>query len=344
MRQLTRKTKFIITGAFALLSLGSLIFILSSANKSRPTGPSGGVLPTPQIPNYLSQKLEVGFTVKETAFNFPASLPLLTKQNSAPLSRPQALAIARSLGMIADPIENQDVLNGTVMVWNNPNNFLIITPQINRIKYGPSHNPNTVIPNILNKQLSDNDLQTLATDFLKNKIGVAESSLKFAGFQYFIPQPGQELFKVTTKNQARIIQLNYSQVATDYPVLTLDPNSTLIYVQFLLDGTILNSEINLTGQFTPGVTQYNLLTFKDLSSKINASILVSLNDGSVNLPDVSKGGVSNLSVNDISLGYLFDTAQSATLQPIFILKGTAQVVGYSTPVSAVLYLPALTSP
>lgn len=339
-----KKPKIIIFISLVLLAIISVAYILVTTKNHSTTQTSVNTLPTPNIPNYFQTGLSSTLEIQQSNFNFPATLPVLEKQNTTTLNTSAAGAIASRLGFTTSPIEGSDAVNGTVLIWNNKNNFLTITPKINKIKFGPSENPATIIPGIINKQLSDQALQAIATDFLNNKIQVPANSLSFSNFVYLIPKAGQELFQVTDKATAKIIQLNYSLQNTNYPILTQDPNSTIAYVQVLLDGTVLNSEINYGLSYTPGLTEYNIFNYSRFTKNTNTAILVSLNDGSVNLPDIAKDQLSDIVLKTVELGYLYDSSDSTFLSPIFILRGTAKLSGYTNPLTAVFYLPAIVSP
>ncbi len=338
-----KKPKTIIFIALALLAVASIVYIFVAVRGKSSTTPTVS-LPTPKIPNYFQNGLTLTSEIKQADFNFPDKLPLLEKQTTTPLNTARAKAMALRLGFTTDPIEGQDAVSGTIFIWNNDNNFLTISPKISKIKFGPQKNPASIVLNIVNKQLSDQALQTIALDFLNNKVQVPINLFDFSNIVYLVPKTGQELFQVTDKTSAKIIQLNYSLQNSKYPVITQDPNSTLAYVQILLDGTILNSEINLGVSFSPGLTEYSLLNYQQFSKNLNNAVLVSLNDGSVNLPDISKEALKDIVLKTVELGYLYDSPDSTFLSPIFIIRGTAQLSGYTSPLSAVFYLPAVASP
>lgn len=338
-----KKPKIIIFAVLVLLTTISVAYLLVSTKKGT-TPTSITVLPSPNVPNYFSGGITPSIDIKESDFNFPTKLPLLEKQSSVSLDVAQAKAIALHLGFTTEPIEGQDAVNGNVLIWNNKDNFLTIYLKLNKIKFGPQVNPVNLIPNVINKQLSDLALQNIASDFLNNKIQVASNSLRFSNFIYLVPKSGQELFQITTKASAKIIQLNYSLNNAAYPIITQDPNASIAYVQILLDGTIINSEVYLNVNYGPGLTEYSLLNFKQFSQSINNAILVSINDGSVNLPDVSKSELSDIVISKVELGYLLDSPNSNFLSPVFVLRGTVSLTGYANPLPAVLYLPAVVSP
>lgn len=324
----------------AVLSISSVVYLVI---KTRNTSQTQTSLPlaSPKIPNYLNQTLSIDLQINKSSFNFPAKLPVLEQQKLIPLSDSQSTSIANNLGFNFEPLKTQDTTDGTVEIWNGTDNFLVIRPKVRKIQFGPNYNPEDKIPNVINKQLTDQDMQSIANDFLVNKIGIQASSLKYSNTLYFHLEKGVERFTETKKANATVFQLNFTFSTSSYPILTLDPQGSVIFVQILKDGSILNSEVNLANNLVTGPTQYKLKDFTEFQKGINEAVLVGLNDGNVNLPGLTKNDIQNLSVTDVQLGYLLDDPNSEILQPVFILKGSANVVGYSNPVSADLYLPAL---
>ncbi|MDP3994386.1 MAG: hypothetical protein Q8P91_00960 [bacterium] len=330
-------------GALLLLSAFSVVAIIYKTKQTSPVDTPLAPL-TPKIPDYIKQPLSIDMLeVDKNSFNFPLKLPLLKQEGLSPISETRIKSIADNLGFSSDPVFANDAVNGIVNIWNNKDNFLIITPKIRKIKFGPASNPQREIANALNKQLSEKDIVSSAENFLIDKIGLDKSSLVFANIVYLQMQTGLELFKETGKKDSTIFQVNFSYSGSPYPILTLEPQSTVVYVQILKDGSVLNSEINLVNNFSAGLTEHKLKSYEEVAGSLDRAILVSLNDGNINLPDLKKDDLSKISINEIQLAYLLDTPLSEYLQPVFVLKGTASISGSGIPVNADFFLPAFSN-
>ena len=197
-------------------------------------------------------------------------------------------------------------------------------------------------PSYINKQLNDTSLVSSARDFLTQTGIVPLENIQFSSIVYFKETSGQGLYPVS-KEEATLYQVNFSSVIADTPILTFNPLNAPIYVRLLPDGSVSQVHVSLLGTISKSDTEYSLKTYDEVISKINDFTLVSLDDGNVHLPDVSNEEINKISIFSIELTYLLDTPTSETLQPVYLLNGTANISGLSTEVSASMYLPAFSS-
>lgn len=334
-----KKPKNILIFIFLALSVISIAYLILSSRGKSPILPPAA-FSTPAIPDIIKNKPLIQIDVDSANLNLPAKLPLIRQTAPQALESTIIKNIALNLEFKEDPSSANDAKMGLVYFYNNPKNFLIVYPKIRKIKYGPSTSSQTKIDGTINKQLTDNSFVALATDFLVKKIGLPEDSIKLSGFVYLKTETGLELFKETDRSSAQIFQLNFSSSITPYPILTLNPQQAASYVQFLIDGSVLNAEVIFPGQFSLSENEYQLKKYDEAVNSVNQAIIVSLNDSNINLPDLKDGSIKNIVIQKINVAYLLDKPLSETLLPVFLFEGTAMVEGFETPLHISLYLPA----
>lgn len=317
----------------------SALYLISKGRKQTSKTNETTKIQAPDIPNYINGTIPLSVSFSEKDFLFPDKLPLLFQKKNT-MSEDQIRKISSNLGFDSEPITTTDAKSGTIYIWSNDKNFLFITPKLNKIKFGPSQSSHNIINNSLNKQLTDKTMESIAMDFLE-KIDIEKVNLKLSNITYLKVDPTKELFTLTTKNDATIYQLNYSYSESKYPILTLNPQDTIIYVQLLQDGTVLNSEATVNTTYINGSSEYKIMSYKELYDSINQSILVSLDNSNINLPDLQKDAIKQITISSVEIAYLLDKPSNEYLQPVFLLKGIANIADYEQGINTSLYLPAL---
>ncbi len=294
----------------------------------------------PQIPNYLGSGLPINLDLTKKDFVFPNKLPYLSQYTKTPFTQDEIQKISSALSFNFDPLTVKDVKNGDIFIWNSDRQSLLVTPKIRKIKTVPPTSPRVLIRDAIDKKLKENQYKITADEFLNQKIPFALENLKFSGFTYLKTESGLELFRKTTKEDSQFIQLNYYQSPLDYPLLNLNPQDSQIIIQFLKDGSVLNFEGTFPSSITESQNKYPLKNYEEFVNSIEKSILVSLNDGNINLLDIKKSDLRDININKVSLAYLIDQENNEIIQPVFLLEGISNVLGHANSVSALFYLPA----
>ena len=325
-----------------LIFLAVLVLVLYFVFfKKRETTQKTSSLPTPSIPVHFAYKLPLSFQVEKESFNFPKNLPLLELQRRSPLSEGLIDKIAGSLGFIEEPSTFKNVDREIVKFYNNDKYSLTVYPEERYLKLGPAFNPYDLIKNAINKQLTEEDMQIIARDFLVNNLLLEADDIKFMGINYLKADRGYEVFQTAGKDEGEIFQLNFSLSLSPYPIYSLNPQQTFLYVQLLKDGYILNCKANLENNYSPSAETVPLKDFSQVKASLDQAVLVSLFDGNINLPDLKEKDIEKIRIDSIELVYLMDNPKSKNMQPVFLLSGKAKVIGYEEEVNAFLYLPAL---
>jgi hypothetical protein len=317
----------------SLVILGVLIVVSLFLKKEEEIAPP---LPQPKIPSLLEGAYPVETFFEQQDFNFPSKISALKLEKTL-LQNQDIANIASNLGFPVDPLIMEDVFDGKMYIYRSEESALTVSLKNQEFDY----TLNTV-PAYINKQPSDAALINTAKDFLTQMGFVSSEDIRFESFIYLKETSGQGLYP-TNKENAMLYQVNFSSVVVDTTILTLNPQNTPVYVRLLPDGSVFKAHVNRLGTISKSTTQYKLKTYDEVISKINDVILISLDDGNVHLPDISNKSIKKISIYSIELAYLLDTPTSETLQPVFLLKGTADISGFPTEVSASMYLPAISS-
>ncbi len=334
----TKKTKIVIAIIFVLIL--SLVLILSFKKESKKTVDNISPFPDLSIPSFIEKKYNVSFSIKKDDINLPQELPYLEKTQLLPLTKDEASLIASSLGFINDPLDVTDAISGEILIWNSETNFLSVTLKERKIKYGPNYNPTEKISSVADKQYSEEEIINNATKFLKEKLSSFITNPSFVSFTYLKPEEGLELFQETDKTNAQIYQLNFNEGNILYPILTLNPQSTNIYVQLLKDGTILNMESTFISEPVESTEKFSTKTFEEIVSQASNAEIVSINNGNENLSDINPSDIENVIIDKIFVSYFLENQSDEYFQPIYVLKGNVEIIGYSEQLPIVLYLPA----
>ena len=293
-------------------------------------------LPQPKIPSLMEGSYPVEIFIEKEDFSFPSKTSVL-KLEKAPLLDQDINNIADNLGFVSDPLIVNDVFDGKMYIYRSEESALTVSLKNQEFDYALNR-----VPSFINKQPSDTALINTAKDFLTQMGFVSSESIEFVSFVYFEETSGQGLYP-TNKESATLYQVNFSSVISDTTILTLNPQNTPIYVRLLPDGSVIKAHANRLGSISKSADQYKLKTYDEVISDINNIVLISLDDGNIHIPDISNKSINNISIFSVQLTYLLDTPTSTTLQPVYLLKGTADISGLPAEVSASMYLPAISS-
>lgn len=326
-----KKRKIFIIATFVIL--GVLISVVLFLKKEEEIIPP---LPQPKIPSLLEGSYPVESILKKQDFNFPSKAPVL-KLEKTPLQDQDIKNIADNLGFTSDPLIVEDVFDGKMYIYRSEESALTVSLKNQEFDYTLNK-----VPSYINKQPSDAALISTAKNFLTQTGFVSSEDIQFASFVYLKQISSQGLYP-TNKEDAILYQVNFSSVISNTTILTLNPQNTPVYVRLLPDGSVFKAHVNRLGTISKSANQYKLKTYDEVISNINNVVLISLDDGNLHLPDISNKSIKKISIFSIELAYLLDTPTSVTLQPVYLLKGTADISGFPTEVSASMYLPAISS-
>lgn len=318
----------------------SVVYIKITINSKSKKTNQQSVNP-PKIENYFGNNLKINYDLDKNAFNnFPTTLSYIVQTMLEGFTQEDLNKIASSFGFSNNPLEFNDVKDGKIYIWNNDRYNLVIYSKLRNIEFTPSFNTESMIKTSPNKQLSDNDYKNMAINLLSEKLNIDKKSLKFSNFVYLKIEKGLEGFRVTTKEDSEITQVNLYSSEGPLPIFTVNPRNSQVYIQFTKDGEILSISASFNSKYGLSETEYKIKDYKEVIETFDDSVLVSLNDSNVNLPGLAPEDIKNILVNKISLVYLQENSTNKILQPVFLLEGNATVKGFDNEITASLYLPA----
>ena len=325
-----KKILKIIFTVFAITFLGLYIFV----SRKKPTTSFPPL--KPQIPSYIKGSLPIVFSLSEKDFSFPKTISILTF-NIKRISKNEAQRIASKLGFAEEVQTFEDINEGNKFFWKNQKYFLIITEKTGSVEYGL--NDSSLI-NSPNKQISDQGLINLATDFLKDNFLFDDIKIKETRILPLKVSPLNQGFIETTKSQATVHQINFSIGDAKNEILTIDPSTPIMFVRVLPDGNMHSSEVVFLDNLSESDEKYEIKGYQDVLNSVREIKLISLLNDYINISDLTLEDITSISVDKIKLVYLLDSFSSKTLQPVFLLEGDVEVKNSSAN-RALLYLPAI---
>ncbi len=294
-------------------------------------------LPVPSIPNLVPVNFPITLNVNEQGLKLPTLMPVLEVSNTLPMTQGETTKIANILGFTENPIISNDISEGTTYLWNGSNSNLTIYSESRRIDYVSTN------PVLSSLRLDQQGIISTAKKFLIDSKLFSDNEISFSFLTYMHLTPGQrEDYEITTDpSKASLYQVNFNPVVAKAKIFTLKPEDSPIYVWITPDGSIKKVTV-IKADIKEGAI-YPLKSFTDISKGINEAKIVSLGNGNITLTDVDPQTIQDITINKIETGYVSDTFTTKTYQPIFLLKGQANIKGSSSKENVVLYLPAVKS-
>lgn len=333
-----KKKILIVLITITIIVAGFFVYGLKRTTKEEPQDtlliPSS--LEEPKVPKYIEGGSTIESQIEKEEFSFPGSLPVLKAVPEGPFTQEEVIPFAEKLGFSNEPIVAEDVSEGTVYLWSDPKDNLVIYTKSRRIEYGLNQTPD----NVINKQLSNEAIIKISEDFLTKNFLSAAEKVTFSFFTFLKSAGLPEGFYQSTREEASIYQVNFSPISSEYKILTLDPRSSPIYVWALPDGIISKAIVNKNLSLSVSGAEIPLKNYDEFSASLDKAVLASLDDGNILLSVLPKSDVQRIVVNEVELVYLIDSSISEAFQPVFLLKGKARVKTYEEEVGALLYLPA----
>lgn len=293
----------------------------------------------PIIPNQYKGDLPLQSSIDEKEFNFPKKAPLLSFSFSE-ISKEESQKIADKLGFSGEPLSVNDFREGVKYIWSNETFFLVVTPKTATLKYGL----NNLIPTVTDEKLGDESLANIAIDFLSQAGLASKDDIKSSTVTFLKESLQGEGFQETDRESTEVFQINFVYNVSDFDILTLNSSEPLIFVQIQRDGSIFKAQVTRLKDILKTEDQYALKNYEDVQNSLDQAVLMDLINAYISIPDLSKTDIENIDLEEVKLAYLFESPQTKTLQPIYVLKGRVKISGYQDDIEAILYMPALKNP
>lgn len=329
-----------------------IFFVLSffiNKKQKKDTNENGGfgsMLETPSIPNIMKDNPQIDMEENiDFRIKIPSKVSLLSQTKAFALEEEYIRKTARNIGFENEPIVVKDAKLGSIYLWNSETNSLRVVQNKRTLKYSPSTQAHNTIISTPNKQLSQKDRIEIAKDFLNSNFDLNLDDKNYINTVYLTIGDNLESYGQTTEENVLIYHLNFSPIFNNLPIITINPQNYLYYVEILKDGSVLNSEVILTGNIESQKDKKDVVDEKEIANFLDKAIIVSLNEGNENIDDLSGNNLGNIQTSSIDFSYLFDDLESTNLQPIYILKGKTKLESLTNTqedlVPVTLYLPAI---
>ncbi len=319
----------------ALTTAGVIIFFVTKKETPKNSLPtSTPTLQKIKIQSGYGQSNAFVIFDSNASFNLPKYLKIYKIEN-LPFTKEEAYLFAEKLETDQNFFEVNDAIFGKIFLFSGENSSLRITPYQHILDYKKF--------NITDENLKfvpkTEEIAKIALSFLlekqliPNKEYITFSNIKALSIR-------QQLEENST-SQPNAISISFLTKIESYPLYGSSYNTGVINV-------ILNNELKVFRVYADlpeKIISSDTYPAKDLEYlKKNASteaIIQSLDNGRIDVSDLSGGLVKQIEINEIETGYLQETAADAKyLQPVFHLKGTATLLT-GVKVNTALYMPAI---
>lgn len=326
---MNRKTVFII---LVLVLLGSLVFYFSKLRGVSQPGLSN--LPAkPSIPNFVKGPINIKSAISKENFNFPEKLPLVLVEKAPSLTEGEVLQVASRAGFLSkDYIVANDINRGKTYIFRKDETSLTVYSKENSLVFVSAiENPPTKI------SVPDETLIATAGNFLKDTFLSETETVHFSSINYLLDE--REQLTVTDQASANLFKVNFSPVDSDIKFVEINPLNSSISVWLTPLGQIIKAEIKKVSDARFSTEEVLLKTYEEFNTSLSGSTLVSLDDGNIFPGDLPEGAIGEITVDNIEVVYYQEDGSKGFYQPVFLLKGAAEVKSYGS-LSVVLYLPA----
>jgi hypothetical protein len=317
-----------------VFSVVGIIYFFLRKSEQKPATPP---LPTPKISSNYKGKFDISLLLDKENFDLPEKISLL-ETTPTTLNEDHFKKIAKNLGFQGEPLEMSDVFDGKTYFWKNDNYSFFVFSQKGKLRYSKN-----IVSIAINKQLSDEAIESLATSFLVENEVVDPNNISLSKIRYLKETEKYEGYEEAEKEKATVFEVSFNYKAAGYEILTPQYVEPIVYVRLGLDGSVQSFQFIDIADLKNTPKEYRLKDYQETKEGLGEAVLIGLQEKQVALKDLAINAIKNIDVDKITLGYLYDPGKSTVLQPIYILNGDAKVEGYTEKISVSLYLPALSS-
>lgn len=330
LNRLNSKNKVIIVITFlVVVTLLVITTFKKSANTiSKPT--------IANIPNLAGKGFSIKSKIDDGEFaKLPTQMSIYSLDKAPEFDKNFIERLKSSFGFKEDPISANDVFKGETIIYKKLDESLTIRPASRELAYLKDTSGTFV-----NKQLTQQDLESIAKKFLKEKLLLDhEYYLSFITYYKNAQLHGEKVTE-STKSEADLILVNLTPIQSSLKIITLNPESSPIAVWIRPDATVTKVQAKITGSSSEDHNKIDILSFENFNKSLQRAIIVSAGDGEIHLRDL-EGRIEEVLIDNIELAYLLQSTNSEVLSPIFLLTGQLKFLGSADTVPVVLYLPAV---
>ncbi len=241
---------------------------------------------------------------------------------------------AGALGFAGEPQEVEDALEGTLYLWSQEGETLVISEDASSLSYRVDLKSN---PETLRGSFLPNFEQAAAiVERTLEEFGDVSGLLTYDPTKNKALKVGVEYVNETALEQAELVEIHLVAKVDDYSVyLGSGPEQDPVLAWVGRDGKLLRLEYHPLGALGEKISDYPL--------KNPTEILQDLDSGKgVVVSSNLEGGeeIVSITITKTDLGYLLPQPEATIIQPIFVLTGSARTASGKSGAITV-YLPAV---
>lgn len=318
-----------------MLLFAPIVFYLLTSKKTPQITPERQKpISIPTIPDNINQQsYKINFKVKEESFDFPEKINIFTYEPQK-IDEQELGDIAQNLSFTGEPIIEDDYYDGKIILYVNDQTYLTSSVEIGEIRYGLQNFPT------INTKIDDQEIVQNAIDFLQSNNFTNSEENIITSINYYKIAPTRVDFEAANSENADIIQVNFTPNISEYPIIDLNPEKTMTYVQVMADGKIYSANTTRLDSIKTS-QEVSLKNFQEVKKSINDSTIISINNGITYLESIPENTIQSIEIDKIDLAYFQASQKESIIQPIFLLEGTVTISTRQDPLPIVLYLPAI---
>lgn len=327
--------KILTFGLFLLFISGLVLLGALRQEKEQIAKPSSTKTTNINFPKESKSNLSMKVN-NNSKLQTPTTLPQISIKLKE-IDKNESTEIAEGLGFSNEMKSLEDYREGIKYLWSNEKTHLLVTPNKSYFRYGMNQFPT----NTEDKKISDNDIKSIAFNFVTDKFNLDKNKIEISSISYYKLAQKSEGFSETTKDESQLFHIDLIYKDIGYPVLTTIPKFQVIYVEILPNGEIYTACAYIIDEINKSQEDYAVKSFDDIKDSLDEAHLISVENDYIYLIDIDQDDIKNIDVEKIEVGYYFDDINmDTTLQPIFLLEGEVEIKD-STADWAKLYMPAL---
>lgn len=332
-----KKNLFLVVGLLFLLTVGVVILYLyfSNQGKTITTEVEYEKALQPNITGVYVEELPIELMLTEEQITIPKEMSLLEIVPEKIEDR-EAKTVAQNLGLNFEPNTYTGVVHGRTFMWKGVDAYLVAKLDSGIIEYNLNEIPKTEKKEI-DRSFVEKEIDKFTSvniPFPNNKYIV--SSLRFLK----IPVSEGSLVE-TTEKEADFIRVNVVPVTTKYDIITLNPNETENYFDFLPNGQLYRFKITKISEAISTEDTFKIKNFNQINDTLHNAQLTLITSPSFTIYEPPPfSNIRSLQITSIKLGYIASDEKSNIFTPVFLLEGPIRIDGYRGDLTAHLYLTA----
>jgi len=271
-------------------------------------------------------------------YSLQASLPEVKKlpaYNWTP-DRGDPSKWAGVLGFAGEPQEVEDALEGTLLLWSKEGETLVINKDASSLSYRVDLSTLTHPTGVFGSFLPSFEAAAEIVESTLTELGATANFLEHDPGKNKALKVGVEYVNETKLDEAELVEIHFVAKVNDHPVyLGSGPEQDPVLAWVGRDGKLLRLEYHPVGILREKIADYPLKNADEVLQDLNNG------KGTVVTSNLEGGEeIVSATITRVTFGYLLPQPEASTIQPIFVLTGSARTASGKSGAITV-YLPAV---